>query len=154
MADKLTFAFETITITSIDHFCKEVCVVCYDTPLGARSVKVCRTDDAMRGIRVGDTVACSELGEQWSKKYEEVALADYREGPNTDVPVPPILSALIELWCFDRGIDSGEFCLALSVFLCDHHTIPLANELYERWNTAQLEAEKKRAELPDGGDNK
>lgn len=140
----LTYPFETVTITSIDHFCKEVFVVCYDTPLGARSVKVCRTDDTMRGIHVGDTVACSKLGEQWSLEYMGVAFKDYRREDNVEVPVMPPLTALIELWCFDRGISADEFCLALSVFFCDHRTIPLAKELLEKWNDGHLELEKKQ----------
>ena len=59
----------------------------------------------------------------------------------------PTLAVMIELWCFDRSISSADFCLALSVFLCDHRTNMLAYELYERRYKAQFDAEKNREEL-------
>lgn len=65
----LTYPFETVTITSIDRFCKEIAAVVYDTPIGRRCIRICRTDDALRSIHVGDTVKCSALGEQWSAEY-------------------------------------------------------------------------------------
>lgn len=130
----MTFSFETIKITSIDRFCEEITAVVYDTPNGTRCIKICRSDDALRRVHVGDTVACSDLGEQWSTEYMEKSLEDYREGNNEDVSIPPLLAAVIELWCFDRGIKAEEFCFELSVFLCDHSTNVLVHELYARWH--------------------
>ena len=136
----MTFPFETIKITSIDRYCTEIAAVVYDTPVGKRCIKICRTDEALRRVHIGDTVTYRELGEQWSKEYMEAALNDYCSEDNEDVPLHPVLAAAVELWCFDRGISFADFCLALSVFLCDHRTDALMHELYTRWHKADLKA--------------
>lgn len=140
----MTYPSETIEITSIDRFCVEITAVVFDTPVGKRCIKICRTDEALRRIHIGDTVECSELGEQWSKEYMEAALKDYCSEDNVSVPLHPVLATAIELWCFDRGISSSDFCLAFSVFLCDHRTNALVHELCTRWRKAQMEAAKGR----------
>ena len=133
----LTYPFETVTITSIDRFCKEIAAVVYDTPIGRRCIKICRTDDALRSIHVGDTVLCSTLGEQWSAEYMAGVMVDYRSEGNVEVPIKAPLGGIMALWCADRGITVYELCLALSLLLCDHHTETLARELYERYRAAQ-----------------
>lgn len=129
----LTYPFETVTITSIDRFCAEIAAVVYDTPEGVRCIKICRTNDALRSVRVGDTVKCSTLGEQWSAEYMAEVMADYRGEGNVEVPIGAPLGGIMALWCFDRGITLRELCLALSLFLCDRRTETLACELYERY---------------------
>lgn len=145
----MTFPFETIKISRIDHFCEEIAVVVYDAPDGTSRVKICRTDEALRRVRAGDTVACSELGAQWSIEYTDEALKDYHATDKMTRTMNAILAAATKQWCVDRGINFADFSLALSAFLCDRRTDVLMCELSKRRRKAQLEAEKMRKEARD-----
>lgn len=146
----MTFPFATIKIISIHNlFYPETAVVVYDAPDGTRCVKICRTDEALRRVHFGDTVACSDLGEQWSIEYTDEALKDYHAADNVTLTMYALIAAVNKQWCLDRGIQSADFSMALSLFLCDRRNDVLMHELSKRRRKAQLEAEKMRKEARD-----
>lgn len=112
----MTFPFETIKISRIDHFCEEIAVVVYDAPDGTSRVKICHTDEALK---------------------------DYHATDKMTRTMNAILAAATKQWCVDRGINFADYSMALSLFLCDRRNDVLMRELSKRWHKARLEAEKK-----------